>query len=58
MSQFDYVGPLTEILLLGLLAQRSPGKRLERNSEHQQVTNLPELNQYVRGEYRKGWELA
>jgi predicted dehydrogenase len=58
MSNFDYAGPLTEIVLLGLLALRSPGKRLEWNSEHQQVTNAPELNQYVTSEYRKGWELV
>ena len=32
VSNFDYAGPLTEILLLGLLACRSPGRRLEWDS--------------------------
>ena len=57
MSNFDSAGPLTEIVLLGVLALRSPGRRLEWDSTNQQVKNAPELNQFVRPDYRKGWSL-
>jgi hypothetical protein len=57
VSNFDYAGPLTEVVLLGVLALRSPGHRLEWDSEQLKVKNEPELNQFVRAEYRKGWSL-
>jgi predicted dehydrogenase len=55
-SNFDYAGPLSEMVLLGNLAIRS-GKRIEWDSKNMLVTNLPEAQQYVRREYRKGWTL-
>ncbi|MBC8350434.1 MAG: Gfo/Idh/MocA family oxidoreductase [Planctomycetes bacterium] len=57
MSNFSYSGPLTETVLLGVLAQRSPGHRLEWDGKALKVRNAPELNQYVHKEYRKGWTL-
>jgi hypothetical protein len=48
---------LTEIVLLGVLSLRSPGKRLEWDSENLKVTNAPERNEFVHAEYRKGWTL-
>jgi len=57
VSNFDYAGPMTEIALLGVLALRSPGRRLEWDSNHLKVKNAPELNRYVHIEYRKGWSL-
>ena len=57
VSNFDYAGPLTETVLLGVLALRAPGARLEWDSANQRVKNAPELNQYVHTEYRKGWTL-
>lgn len=57
VDSFDYAGPMTETVLLGVLALRAPGRRLEWDSEKQQVKNAPELNQYVHTEYRKGWTL-
>jgi predicted dehydrogenase len=57
ISNFDYAGPLTEVVLLGVLALRSPGRRLEWDSEKLKVKNAPELNQFVRAEYRKRWSL-
>jgi predicted dehydrogenase len=56
-AAFDYSGPMTETVLLGILSLRAPGARLEWNSEAQQVTNMPELNQFVHTEYRTGWTL-
>lgn len=57
VASFDYSGPLTETILLGVLSLRAPGVRLQWDSEKQQVTNAPELNQYIHAEYREGWTL-
>ncbi|MDZ8120027.1 Gfo/Idh/MocA family oxidoreductase [Pontiella agarivorans] len=54
-SNFDYAGPLTEVALIGVLAQRFGG-RIEWDSETMRVTNRPELNAYVKEPVRKGWE--
>lgn len=54
-SNFDYAAQLTEMILIGVLAQRS-GKRIEWDAENMQVTNHPELNTYVKEPVRKGWE--
>ena len=57
VSNFDYAGPLTEIVLLGVLALRTPGTRIEWDSANLKVKNAPELNAFVNLEYRKGWTL-
>jgi hypothetical protein len=57
MSNFSYSGPLTETVLLGVLAQRAPGQRLLWNGDNMKVKNHPELNQFVHKEYGKGWTL-
>ena len=57
MSNFTYSGPLTETVLLGVLAQRAPRQRLEWDGKNLNVKNMPELNAYVHKEYRKGWTL-
>lgn len=57
MSNFSYSGPLTETVLLGVLAQRAPGQRLLWDGDNMKVKNHPELNQFVHKEYRKGWTL-
>ena len=56
-SNFAYSGPMTEIVLLGVLSLRAPGKRLEWDSVNQRVTNAPELNEFVHTDYRAGWKL-
>jgi len=45
------------VALAGVLALRSPGRKLQWDSANLSVTNAPELNQFVRSEYRKGWAL-
>lgn len=56
-SNFDYSGPLSEVVLMGNLAIRT-GKLLEWDGENMKVTNnVPEANQYVNPSYRKGWQL-
>jgi predicted dehydrogenase len=57
VSNFDYAGPMTEVVLLGVLALRAPGRRLAWDSKQQKITNAPELNQFVHTEYRTGWTL-
>jgi len=55
-ADFSYSGPLTEICCLGNIAQRVD-TRIEWDAENMKVINLPEANQYVRTEYRQGWQL-
>jgi predicted dehydrogenase len=57
VSNFDYAGPLTEIVLLGVLALKSPGRRLEWDSENLTIKNARELDRYLHTGYRKGWTL-
>ncbi|MBT3244571.1 MAG: Gfo/Idh/MocA family oxidoreductase [Bacteroidetes bacterium] len=56
-SNFDYSGPLTEMVLMGNLAIRVPGERLLWDGENMTVTNNEDANKYIRREYRNGWEL-
>jgi len=62
-SNFDWAGPLTESVLLGNVALHmekrlyEKGLKLEYDGPNMKVTNLPEANQYIRREYRKGWSL-
>jgi predicted dehydrogenase len=54
----DVSGPYIEALLVGNLAMRAGvGKKIEWDGAAMKCTNLPEMNQYVRREYRKGWSL-
>ena len=56
MSNFDYAGFLTEIILLGNVAMRV-GKKIDWDGPNMKATNCPEADQFVKHEYRKGWEL-
>jgi hypothetical protein len=55
-SNFDYAGPLTEMVVMGNLAIRT-GRPLEWDGENMKVTNFEEANKYVHYEYRQGWTL-
>jgi len=57
VSHFDYAGPFTESVLLGNVALRFPGQRLEWDAANTKITNVPEANQYVVHNYRNGWTL-
>jgi predicted dehydrogenase len=54
---FDYAGPLSEMVLMGNLAVRFPDRRLLWNGEKQEITNDAAANRYVRRTYRDGWTL-
>jgi hypothetical protein len=55
-SNFDIAAYLTEIILLGCVALRT-GKKLEWDGPSMKAKNAPESAQYVKREYRKGWEV-
>ncbi|HPA16707.1 MAG TPA: Gfo/Idh/MocA family oxidoreductase [Verrucomicrobiae bacterium] len=56
-SNFDYSGPLSEMVLMGNLAVRFPGRDLMWDGEKMEVTNDAEANAFVRAKYREGWTL-
>ena len=56
-SNFDYASRLTEMALLGVLAQRFGG-RIEWDDKKMEVTNRPELNAYIREPARRGWRMG
>jgi predicted dehydrogenase len=58
-SNFDYAGPLTEMVVMGNLAIRpeNVGKKLEWDGENMRVTNDEKANDYVQMHYRDGWSL-
>lgn len=73
-SPFEYAGPFTESILMGNLAIRSwmmknpklkgwedkylGRKKLIWDAKNMKVTNFDEANQFVKREYRAGWELV
>jgi hypothetical protein len=56
-SDFSYGGPLTEIALLGVIAVKMAGTKLEWDAEKVQFTNCPQANRFVDPPYREGWKL-
>jgi hypothetical protein len=56
-SNFDYAGPLTELVLLGNIALRFRHQKLCWDSENMKVTNVPEANNYIHRQFRTGWTL-
>lgn len=57
-SHFGYAGRLTEALLLGVVANRFPGKKLMWNAENLSITNLKEANSLLNRSPRKGFQVA
>lgn len=55
-ANFDYGGPLTEVVLLGNVAIRT-GKKLDWDGPNMKVTNVPEANEYLHRPYCGGWSL-
>jgi predicted dehydrogenase len=56
MSNFEYAGPFTEVVLLGNVAIRL-GKRVTWDSENLRARGMPEADPYIRRQYRKGWTI-
>ncbi|MBL8830063.1 MAG: Gfo/Idh/MocA family oxidoreductase [Planctomycetaceae bacterium] len=57
-ASFAYAGPLTEALLLGVVANRFPDTKLMWDAAALQVTNLPAANQLLKREYRADFKVA
>ena len=56
-SDFDYGGPLTELALLGLIATRLLGQKLEWDGKKGRFKNSAEANQHLNPPSREGWAL-
>ena len=56
-SSFEYGGPLTEMVLLGVLAMRVKDRTLEWDGENLRILNDAEANALVTPVYRDGWTL-
>jgi predicted dehydrogenase len=56
-SNFDFAGMLTETILLGNIAIRSTGSKLEWDGPACKFTNNDTANQYLHYQYREGWAL-
>jgi len=54
-SDFAYGAKLTELALVGVLAQRFGG-RIEYDEANMRITNRPDLNAYIKEPVRPGWE--
>jgi predicted dehydrogenase len=57
-SHFAQTGPMTESILLGTVAIRTPGPTLEWDHAGLRVKNVADANRFLRRSYRKGWEVA
>jgi len=55
-SNFDYAGRLTEAMLLGNIAVRFAGTKLEWDAANLSFTNSKPATALVSKEYRKGWD--
>jgi predicted dehydrogenase len=57
-SNFEIAAYLTEIILLGCIALRvGEGKRMEWDGPNMRSPNCPEAAQFVKRDYRPGWEI-
>ncbi|MCW5554165.1 MAG: Gfo/Idh/MocA family oxidoreductase [Verrucomicrobiae bacterium] len=54
-SHFTQTGPMTEAILLGTVAVRVPGQKLQWHHEAMKITNVAEANTLLRRKYREGW---
>jgi hypothetical protein len=57
-SPFDISGPMSEAVLLGSVAVRTPGVKLEWDAQALKITNSNEADARLRRSYREGWKIA
>ena len=57
-SHFGQTGPMTEAILLGTVAVRSPGCQLDWDSKNVRFPNAPEADRLLRRTYRSGWSIG
>ncbi|MCF7730091.1 MAG: hypothetical protein K9N23_00305, partial [Akkermansiaceae bacterium] len=56
-SSFDISGAMSEAVILGTVALRSPGVKLEWDAPALKFTNSEEANSRLRRSYREGWKI-
>ena len=56
-SNFSIAGPYVEWLLLGTICWRFPNEKLMWDSKHLRFTNNEKANEFIKPNFRKGWEL-
>ena len=56
-SDFGYGGPLTELALLGAIAIRCKGQRLQWDAAGMKFANSAEANGFLKPTFREGWAL-
>jgi hypothetical protein len=56
-ADFDYAGPLTEWVLLGVIANRVPGKTLTWHPKELRLEGSDAAQALIRRKYRAGWEV-
>lgn len=57
LSNFGYASVLTESLLLGNLALRTGGKKIEWDARHMRAKDCPEADPYIKPAFREAWKL-
>ncbi len=55
-SNFSLAGPMTETILLGVLAQRVPDTKLKWDADKMAVVGHPELQGLIQRSYADGWQ--
>ncbi|MCX7045924.1 MAG: Gfo/Idh/MocA family oxidoreductase [Candidatus Sumerlaeota bacterium] len=54
-SHFAQTGPMAEAIILGTVAIRAAGWKLDWNSTDMKIRNYPEAERFLRRKYREGW---
>jgi predicted dehydrogenase len=57
LSNFGYASVLTESLLLGNVALRMGGKKIEWDSKAMKAKGCPEAHRFIKPEFRQGWTI-
>jgi predicted dehydrogenase len=57
-SDFSYGGPLTEVAMLGVIAIKLHGTKLEWDAQSATFKNCSEANAFLNPPYRAGWKLG
>jgi len=55
LANFEVQSPVTEAFLLGCLAQRFPGERLEWDAANTKITTFEKANKFVDPPARSGY---
>ena len=57
-SHFSQTGPMTEAILLGTVAVRVPGEKLDWDHARMQVKDSSTANKLLKRSYREGWHVG